>query len=36
MSAVLDSLPQLPAKDAGKTINGKRIRVPPRITLGEM
>lgn len=39
MSAVLDALPaglDVNARQPGKAINGKRIRVPPRVTLGEM
>ncbi|ORY84135.1 hypothetical protein BCR35DRAFT_303206 [Leucosporidium creatinivorum] len=35
--SVLSSLPTLPAaQEPGKTINGKRVRVPPRVTLGEI
>ncbi|GAA5921655.1 hypothetical protein JCM3775_001748 [Rhodotorula graminis] len=37
MSAVLASLPDLPAVvQPGTTLNGKRIRVPPRVNLGDL
>lgn len=37
MSAVLSALPELPELvQPAQTINGKRIRVPPRVNLGDM
>lgn len=37
MSAVLASLPDLPAVvQPATTLNGKRIRVPPRVNLGDL
>lgn len=37
MSAVLAALPDLPKLvEPAKTLNGKRIRVPPRVNLGDL